>query len=226
MPIIERSRLGDRVAIALLVGGSLAGLALMTQHPLPHAGPQTPEALQAFAQRTRVTHVALIALMWATLIGKAGAAQALGPHRLVVRAGFLLCLLGVGAMTAAALIDGLAVPDLLDRASASAAAAESMKPLLLVCRALNHAAAAAGLAGFMSAIAVWACAVIARRGAARVAGVLALLCSMAVLALAITGVLPMNLHGMLVFSAVELLWNLGLSVILLRGDHATRPIGG
>ena len=105
-----------RASGVLLLAGSLATVALMTQHPTvsSHELGSVLEQIAAQARANRFVHGAVIASSAIITIGLTGLAGRLGWRSLRVRAGALAWLLGLLSFAGAALVNGFVLTSLAE----------------------------------------------------------------------------------------------------------------
>jgi hypothetical protein len=212
---------------AVLALGALVMIAFMALHPAIHS--HDPAGFFAEMEReaalNRFVHGSLVAAMGVVLLGLLGLCDRLGWGAPLARAGLIAYALGTIAHTAAAAINGFVVTALTERyasAGPADAAFEALRPLLVMCREMNGAAARFGVFAMSAGILCWSLALLRRQGPERAVGLLGLVCGVALPLAVGFGGLAMDVHGFAVRVLAQSVWLLAAASLLLRRRRLER----
>lgn len=199
----------------LLIAIAVLSLFAMLHHPVAHThGAQShSEALVRIAGVARLVHGALIVLMIASLVLLAEFATSRLRRPALVRAGFVVYLLGTLLLAGAALVNGFVVPAL---AQSSAAADPAINTAYALAWQLNQALAGAGTIALAIGMAIWSCDLIRTRGLARIAGAYGLVAGSGLAMALAAGWLQLDVAGMLLALALLAVWQFAAGLLLLR----------
>jgi hypothetical protein len=206
--------------IALIVTSALMVLAL-SHHPTARGGDFAAVVADMGRQATldRVVHGALIAMITITLFVYVELSVKLGLHRAIVRNALIAYFIGACALMGAGLIDGFVMSWLAERYAAGPPVDIEM---------FRHMARLAewggvqslssfGLIGLSVGVALWSFAFIFYGRAQRIlAGVGLTLSVLPAIAL-LTGLLTLQLHGMMLALLCQVTWNVTIGVAWMRG---------
>lgn len=216
-PSPESARPARRIAGGLLLAAALLSILAMAHHPHAHGDGDPMAALARIAGIAAAMHGVLLVLMvaLAALLGEFAAARVREPA--LARSGLLVFVLGAGALTLAALVNGFAVPAVA-LSLGGAPGGPEWTPVLRFAWQLNQAAAGFGVLAWAAATVLWSADLVRRAGLARWLGGYGLLAGGAVLLAVGSHAVAMDVRG---FGAVQLalaLWQAGAGVLLLRRD--------
>jgi hypothetical protein len=202
-----------------LIAASVASVGFMLRHPTVHA----TSFADALAELDRgavgngVVHGALIGTTALLLAGFAGLCDRLGGRRPTVRIGLVAAALGTFATAAAATINGFVVPALAGRYAGKPEQADLARGLLTLCHLGNQAAARVGAVALLLALLTWSIALVRRAGGARALALSGIVFSSLLAVVVAAGVLPLDVHGMLLIILGVAAWSVASGVLLLRG---------
>lgn len=208
-----------RLGTALIVL-ALLSIGVMTHHPVA-AGPGAAGIAQV-AVPAQVVHGVLLALLFAGLLLVDEFTRRRLPDGALRRAGRTLYGAGTIALAGAGLVNGFVVPWLALR-YADGRAAETLQVVLHFAGHLNRALSDAGVIGWCAGIAAWSVGLWSAGGRARLLGGYGLLGAAVLAPLLLSGVLRLNVAGMLAAVAVVVVWQAGAGVLLRSAG--TRPAG-
>jgi hypothetical protein len=203
---------GTRLGGALMLGATLAALALMLHHPTSLHGPDDGHLMRDWSNG--LVHGGMIACLLVLMAGASVLPRRLGERHLSVRAGALAFNGGIVAMIGAALINGFTVPRILAAAASPGLARLQASPF----GALNQILALFGMVLVGLACALWAVRMLRLGAVTKVAGGLGV--AIAVLA----AVWLMHGHGdfsllpAMTALAVFSVWSLAVSIQLIRRE--------
>ncbi len=184
-----------------------------------------------------LVHGSLIALMWLMLAALSVLCTVLNWNRFSVRAAFLAACLATIAMTGAALVSGFIIPEFVanfqartersmsHHAPATVSASinpvseqeqlRSMLQIMSLARSTNQVCSKVGVLAMAVAWLLWSFALLR---SSRWIGLLGMLAGAGLGGSLLTGLLPMNVHGMLAYAGMQTLWNLTVGLLLWRYD--------
>lgn len=206
-----------RIGGVALIVGALGAVGTMVIHPVGgHLG-ESPDALRAAADMTRLAHGIALVSMPLMLFGYADFARRLGLARASALGGLVFQAFAVMAVLSAALMSGPVMGELLERAADpgryGAAAVESQMRYTFV---LNQAYAAVYTLASAAAVGAWSMglwAVGRLRGLAMLGAVVAV-GQPALLAFA--GDDALSVHGFMIIVAAQAAWAIGIGLALWR----------
>jgi hypothetical protein len=208
-----------RAAGVVIALASILSIAFMLHHPEPRARGMAEfiEAVRHIAVANAIVHGSLIACLGLLVVGFSYLPERLAPHSLVARAGLVAYTAGVIAMTAAALVSGFILPELvLAYQGRPHEAHETAAHLLGLCRAVNQVCSRVGVMAIAVAILFWSALLVRRTGFSLLMGGLGCAGALALIAGLLSGYLLMNVHGILSFVAVQAVWSVGVSAQMIR----------
>jgi hypothetical protein len=215
-----------RAAGALLIGGSILEIAVMAHHPSVHAHDVATVLVQlrALSAVSAWVHGVLIALMLTVFFALTEFAWQRGITRPAIRAGLIAYAAGVVAMMGAALVDGFVTPRLaILGAGLGAADLSIMAQLLHLCMLFNQALARLGAVAMSAAIIAWSLDLLLRAGLERALGVFGVAIGLGSAGALILGALQLDVHGMMLVLVLEVIWTIGVGVLLLRTRNVPQP---
>lgn len=209
-----------RIAGIVLVCASVLEVFVMAHHPVGSAN-NIADAATEIASKAwidRVVHGSLIALVGAVLLAYVELSYHLGLQRRMVRCAIIVYAVGVCAMIGAALIDGFIVSSLGEHyARASAADLEGFRHLLMLCELGGvQTLSNFGTLAMSSGIIFWCVALLHISNANRWLAALGLLLGALPALALLSGLLHLNMHGMLAVIVCQTLWNIVLGIQLIR----------
>lgn len=143
--------------------------------------------------------------------------DALGPHRLIVRAGLVALVVGTSGAVAAALVNGFIMPNVAARfLDAGADEVHALRPVLVLAREANATCARLSVVGLSLAAIAWSIRLLGLPGPRRAAGVMGLVCGLAPLALHLEEHLRMNVPGYGLFIQIHAAWAILAGLVLIR----------
>ena len=212
-----------RGAGVLLIGVSVLEVAAMAHHPSVHAHEiaEVLAQIRALATVDSWVHGVLIALIVVGFLALTEFARRRGLARPLIRAGLIAYAVGVGAMIGAALVDGFIVPDVAMRAAGvSAAELQISAGQLALCVLANQALARLGAVALSVGIAFWSLDLVRGAGLARVLGIAGIVIGLACAGALILGALHLNVHGMMLVLVLQVVWTVGVGILMLRAERA------
>lgn len=217
-PLAGGSDPAARTAGIILIASSVLAVLFMAHHPTAetHDAAALAADIGGKALLSRFVHGGLIALIAVQLFAFTVFCRWLGAENSAVGAGLVAYAIGTGAMIGAALISGFVVSDLATHyASESASASQTFMDLLRLSMTGNQALAKLGVFAMSTAIVLWAFTLFRARRAMWVAIVGLLAGLVPAIALA-TGLIHLDVTGMLLVVIAETVWNLSVGVLLVR----------
>jgi hypothetical protein len=209
-----------RTAGIMIASASVLSVLFMAYHPTihPHHTDDLFAEMNKVAFANRIVHGFLIALTGVLVCGFSCLASRLGFSSSVVRAGFVAYVMGSIAISAAALINGFMLPDLVLRYEGRPKEAlEIMTHLLDWGGVVSHLCSKMGVLAMSIAIVLWSMTLVGRPGATRAAGLFGCVGGAALGIALLAGHLHMDVHGMLAFVLTQTIWSLMVAVQLIRG---------
>ncbi len=208
-----------KAAGSALVAASLLSLAFVAHHPVVrHRG--AAEFVEEMAQKAfadALVHGSLLVLMALLLYGLSCLAARLGLHRFCPRAGLIAYALGAFLVSIAAVIDGFVIHDLTSRFEGRPTAdLESLRHLLTFCAVFIRACSRIWVVATSVAVALWSIELLRYPGLTRVVGALGCLAGAAPVVALLSGNLPMNVHGLLLFIGCQTIWNAAVAWLLFQ----------
>jgi hypothetical protein len=204
----------------LLIAVSVISAFIMAHHPVATSNDIADIAteLASKAWLDRVVHGSLMLLLAITLLTYVEFSWHLGLRHALVRAAIVLYAIGAAAMFGAALIDGFIVSALGERyAHADAAQLESFRLSLRLAMLGNQALANFATLAISGGYAFWSLHLLQLGGSQRWLGLTGLLLpTLPALAL-LTGLLHLDMLGMLAVLIAQTMWTVALGVQLIRG---------
>ncbi len=220
-PIAGSADSAARAAGIILVASSVLAVLFMAHHPTAetHDAAALAADIGGKATLSRFVHGGLIALLAAQLFAFTVFSRWVGTERSAVGAGLVAYAIGTGAMIGAALISGFIVSDLATHYAHEAASdSQAFMDLLRISMTGNQALAKLGVIAMSTAIVLWAFALFRTRRPLWVA-IVGLLAGLGpALALA-TGLIHLDVVGMLLVVIAQTIWNLSVGVLLVRATR-------
>jgi hypothetical protein len=214
---LSRSHSSVRAAGALLALASVLMVAFMAFHPRAHFHGKD-DFVSAFADIAMINglvHGSLVALFAVMLYGYSVFADCPSSSHPAMRLGLIAFGLGALPIVGAAITSGFVVPEYVARyANKSAGDLEIMQHVVRLAFTIIRVCSQVGVAATLLAILIWAIAVFGNRPVLSTVGLLA--GGIPVVALA-TGHLPMDIHGMMVFTLAQAIWGLVVGIAMMRG---------
>lgn len=222
----ERSLAGNSDAAAqtagiILIASSVLAVLFMAHHPTAqtHDVAALAADIDGKASLSRFVHGGLIALIAAQLFAFTVFCRWVGAERSAVGAGLAAYAIGTGAMIGAALISGFVVSDLAAHYAHEAVGdSQAFIDLLRISMMGNQALAKLGVIAMSTAIALWAFALFRTRRPLWIAIVGLLAGVMPAIALA-TGLIHLDVTGMMLVVIAQTAWNLSVGVLLMRAPR-------
>jgi hypothetical protein len=220
-PLAGSSDPAARTAGIILIASSVLAVLFMAHHPTAetHDAAALAADIGGKASLSRFVHGGLIALLAAQLFAFTVFCRWVGAERGAVGAGLVAYAIGTGAMIGAALISGFVVSDLATHYAHEAAGdSQAFMDLLRISMTGNQALAKLGVITMSIAIVLWAFALFRTHRPVWVAivGLLAGLVPAVALA---TGLIHLDVAGMLLVVIAETVWNLSVGVLLVRATR-------
>lgn len=230
-----------RWASVSLIVSSLLSIGFMVYHPVVRAKGLNGlvEEFASIAFVNALVHGSLIALMWLMLAALSVLCTVLNWNRFTVRAAFLAACLAIMAMTGAALVSGFIIPEFVanfqartersmsHHAPAQAATSiapmseqeqlRSMLQIMSLARTTNQVCSKVGVLAMAIAWLLWSFVLLR---SSRWIGWLGMLAGAGLAGTLLTGLLPMNVHGMLAYAGIQTLWNIAVGWMLWRYDSS------
>lgn len=203
---------GTRLGGALMLGATLAALALMLHHPTSLHGPDDGRLMRDWSNA--LVHGGMIACLLVLMAGASVLPRRLGERRLSVRAGALAFNGGVVAMIGAALINGFTVPRILAAAASPGLARLQASPF----SALNQVLALFGMVLVGLACALWAVRMLRLDPVTKIAGGLGVAIAVLAVGWLMHGHGDFGLLPAMTALTVFAVWSLITAVQLLRGE--------
>lgn len=231
----------SRWASVILIVSSLLSIGFMVYHPVVRAKGLNGlvEEFANIAFVNALVHGSLIALMWLMLAAFSVLCTVLNWNRFTVRAAFMAACLATITMTGAALVSGFIIPEFVanfqartersmsHHAPATVSASitpaseqdqlRSMLQIMSLARSTNQVCSKVGVLAMAVAWLLWSFALF---NSSRWIGALGMLGGVGLAGSLLTGLLPMNVHGMLVFAGIQTLWNMAVGWLLWRYDSS------
>jgi hypothetical protein len=201
-----------RLGTALIVLAVLS-IGVMTHHPVAD-GPGAA-GIARVAGLAQFVHGVLLALLFAGLLLVDEFSRRCVPQPALRRAGRTLYGAGTLALAGAGLVNGFVVPWLALR-HADGGAGDHLAVVLDFAGYLNRALADIGVIGWCAGIAAWSLGLWSLGGGARLLGGYGLLGGAVLAPLLLSGVLRLDVVGMLAAVAVVVVWQAGAGVLLRR----------
>jgi len=217
---------GARGTGALLIAATLLEVAVMAHHP----SVKTPDLAQAIDQLRNTAdlaawvHGVLIALMLVGFYALTEFSLQRGLHRPFVRAGLIGYAVGVFAMIGAASISGFVTPHVAVLAPrAGETDLRVTGQLLTLCALLNRTMASLGAVAMSAGIAAWSLDLLRGPWLGRVVGLIGILIGSLPAAALISGLLHLNVHGMMLVIVLQAAWTVGVGVLLILERRKAPP---
>jgi len=222
----ERSLAGSsdpaaRTAGIILIASSVLAVLFMAHHPTAetHDAAALAADIGGKASLSRLVHGALIALIAVQLFAFTVFCRWVGAKRSAVGAGLVAYAIGTGAMIGAALISGFVVSDLAAHyASEAATESQTFVDLLRLSMTGNQALAKLGVFAMSTAIVLWAFALFRARNALWIA-IVGLVAGLGPAIALATGVIHLDVVGMLLVVIAQTVWNLSVGILLVRATR-------
>jgi len=227
VPGEARSRAAARAAGAVLIGASVLEIGAMAHHPTAHAHDMAAllVQLQALSAVSAWVHGVLIALMLTVFFALTEFAWQRGITRPAIRAGLIAYAAGVVAMLGAALADGFVTPRVATLSTVvSATDLQVTAQLLKLCMLFNQALAHLGAVAMSVGITAWSLDLVRGAGAERALGVFGAAIGLGSAGALILGALQLDVHGMMLVLVLQVIWTIGVGVLLLRIAQPHHPI--
>jgi len=209
----------DRIYGATLAAASLLSIGFMLRHP--SVGAKTlADALDEIVRKSAtngIVHGALIALTALVFFALLGLADRLGARRAPVRLGVVAAAVGTLTTVGAAIVNGFVVSGLAAYYAGKPQEGDVARGLLTFCHLGNQALARVGVVAIFAAIAGMSLAMFRRSAGARIVAAVGLLAAATVAPAVAAGLLPLNVHGMLLVVAAQAAFNVATGVLLFRG---------
>lgn len=208
----------DRLGGLALIIGSICMLVTMAFHP--SAG--TIEKLIQLAPMTRYTHALALVSLPISLLGfivLAGRLRGAGP---VATAALLLIGFSFAAGMCAAVINGFAVPAMVEHEGARPETRDALVAVLRYSHFLNAAFAQVHMVAAAAAMLLWSLAILKSGGLPAWVGWLALVFGVLELAGVFAGVMNTSVHGFGLFVLSFSIWTIIVGALLCR---AAPPVG-
>jgi len=234
----------SRYGGVILIVASLVSIVFMIYHPTIRAK-GLAGLVEEFSRQQFINglvHGSLIALMGLLIVGFSSLSSQLGWRHGLVRAAFVSYCMGMIAMLAAALISGFIIPDFVagfqGRAahqmkvddhghgaappsveSTPAASLEQLKDMLHImglARSGNQVCSRMGVLASAVAYLLWSLALLRYTGAVKWIGIFGTIAGLSLSASMLTGYLPMNVHGMLVYVGLQAAWSVAVGWMMVR----------
>jgi hypothetical protein len=217
---IDSTNSNSRLAGFALVGVSVLAAVVMSHHPVAGGsdiGAVTAE-ISRLAWLDRVVHGTLMALLAVSLLSYVEISHHLGFAHSLVRSALVAYAIGTGAMFGAALIDGFVLSWLGESyAQASAADLQAFRHILRLTFSSNQALADFGTLAMSAGYGFWSVALLRRPTVSRWLGISGILLATLPAFALLSGLLRLDMHGMLGVIVGQSLWNVALGVQLIRG---------
>jgi len=227
VPGEARSRAAARAAGALLIGASILEIGAMAHHPTAHAHDMAAllVQLQALSAVSAWVHGVLIALMLTVFFALTEFAWQRGITRPAIRAGLIAYAAGVVAMLGAALVDGFVTPRVATLSTGvSATDLQVTAQLLKLCMLFNQGLARLGAVAMSVGITAWSLDLVRGAGGERALGVFGVAIGLGSAGALILGALQLDVHGMMLVLVLQVIWTIGVGVLLLRIAQPHHPI--
>jgi hypothetical protein len=209
----------SRIAGFALIGVSVLAAVVMSHHPVAGASDIAGVAaeISRLAWLDRAVHGTLMALLGILLLSYIEISYHLGLQNSLVRSALAAYAIGTCTMFGAALIDGFVVSWLGERyAQASASDLQAFGHILHLTSAGNQALADFATVAMSAGYGFWSVALLRRPNVSRWLGISGiLLASLPAFAL-LSGLLRLDMHGMLGVVVGQSLWNVALGIQLVR----------
>lgn len=209
-----------RSAGITLILASILSVASLANHPVAYA--RDPAQLVAeIGQKAavdRLVHGSLIVFVGGLLYAFSCLTSRLGAASGWARAGFIAYAMGAIGMIGAASIDGFVIPDFVSRYDGRPAIELGvMKDVLGLCGVIIRVWTRLAFLAISIAFLLWSIELIRRPGMLRAVGMLGGVAGAVPMVALLTGVVPMNAHGVLILVAVQTIWSVAVGVQLIRG---------
>lgn len=204
----------------IIVLASLLSVVALAHHPTAQA--RDPAAFVAAIARKaamdRLVHGSMILFIGALVYGFSYLTVRLEGTTPWALAAFIAYAVGAIGMVGAASVDGFVVPDLVARyQDQPAEQLQTMRHLLGLCLVIIRAWARLGVITMSLAYVLWSVALLARPGGVRVVGAIGCIAGASLVIAALSGILPMTMHGMLVLGVAQTVWSVAIGILLMRG---------
>lgn len=208
----------DRTGGLALIIGSICMVVTMAFHP----SGGTVEKLIQFASLTRYTHALALLSLPVSLLGFVVLARRVGPAGPVATAALVLIGFSFIAAMSAAVINGFAVPAMVEHTGAKPESRDMLVAVLRYNHFLNAAFAQVHMVAAAAAMLLWSLAILKSGGLPAWAGWLALLFGVLELAGVFAGVMNTSVHGFGLFVLSFSIWTIIVGALLCR---AAPPAG-
>jgi hypothetical protein len=209
-----------RNAGILLVVANVLAVAAMAHHPSVTSR-ETAQAIEQIASMSDLSawvHGVMIGVMLALLYVFTEFASRRGIALPLVRIGLIAYFVGVLAMIGAAMVSGFVITQLASLTPhATDADLRISGQLLILCSVLNQTFASLGVLLMSAGIILWSLDLFRGPRLARLLGILGLLVGLLPAATLALGALHLNVPGMTQVVLLQLVWNIGAGVLLIRG---------
>lgn len=220
-PLAGSSDPAARTAGTILIASSVLAVLFMAHHPTAetHDAAALAADIGSKASLSRFVHGGLIALIAAQLFAFTVFCRWVGAERSAVGAGLVAYAIGTGAMIGAALISGFVASDLAAHyASEGASDSRTFVDLLRLSMTGNQALANLGVIAMSTAIVLWALALF-RTGRPVWVAIVGLFAGLVPAIALVTGLIHLNVIGMLLVVIAQTVWNLSVGVLLVRAPR-------
>jgi hypothetical protein len=209
-----------RNAGILLVAVTVLAVAAMTRHPSVTSSDitQVIEQIARMSGLSAWVHGVMIGVLLVLLYVFTEFAWRRGITLPLVRTGLIAYFVGVLAMMSAAMVSGFVITQTASLTShANDADLRILGQLLILCGVLNQTFASLGVLLMSAGIVFWSLDLWRGPRLARLLGMFGLLVGLLPPAALAFGALHLNVPGMTQVVLLQLVWNIGIGVLLIRG---------
>lgn len=217
MMITPQDRIDTRIPGIALIASSLVAMAAMAHHPTASGGDFNTFArnvarVAALNQAVHGTLIALVAVMtWAVI----AFAIRRGLNRPLVMLGLCAWVIGTAGMIVAAIFNGFVVTDIARLARSSPETQDMLRVALRVLGSGVNVIEVIGAIGMSAAVVLWSSDLALNKGVTRQAGVLGVAAGAGLLIALATGMMRLDVHGMMLVLALWTMWFLAVGALMI-----------
>lgn len=217
---VERSRETATYGWLLVVGSILAtGFAMMHPQLSSHELGSMMRELAAGARFNGWVHGVLIALYFCIATGFVGLTRRLGFERPAAAAGLVFYVAGTLAMTGAAVINGFALGIFAGRyPKVSPDQSAALGSAINMAGSISAVWAGIGAVATSAAILAWSSLLLRRENGLRLIAVGGIVLGLATIAMLVSGILILNVHGFLLLVVSQAVWTIAVGNALVRNQ--------